>query len=212
MLDSINRVIKYDPWKVQKLIDNVWYMFHKNSYKRSNEMFTWDELQSIYVISDTHFWHRKIKEYCGRPDRWYSTLIDNWNRKVGTDDTVLHLGDFALGNFNRTKAIRSFLNGNIYLVKGNHDRHGKQWYADAGITVIPSFMIQEKSKTIYFTHRPIKTEGFYGINIHGHTHEKGDFVYSPHKNAIYVNMSVEHTNFTPMKFRDIMKATIKYLH
>jgi calcineurin-like phosphoesterase family protein len=177
-------------------------------------VFTWEELQNTYIISDTHFWHRKVKKYCGRPDRWYHTLIENWNNTVGSNDTVLHLGDFSFGSFNRVKTIRSFLNGNIYLIKGNHDRHSKQWYANTGTTVIPSFMIQEGPYTVYFTHRPIKTVDFYGTNIHGHTHQNGDFIYSPYEGAVYINMSVEHIGYRPMKFCDLMslKETNEYLH
>jgi calcineurin-like phosphoesterase family protein len=177
-------------------------------------MFSWEELQNIYIISDTHFWHKNVKKYCGRPFLWATKLIDNWNSTVGPNDIVLHLGDFALSNFDRTKRVVSHLNGNIYMIRGNHDRHGKQWYANTGITVIPSFVIQEGSYTVYFTHRPIRTEGFIGVNIHGHMHEKGDFIYSPYKGAVYINMSVEHIDYRPVKFCDIMllKEINEYLH
>jgi len=48
-------------------------------------------------------------------------LIENWNNKVPKDGIVLHLGDFAWGGFSFWKKIREQLNGDIILIKGNHD-------------------------------------------------------------------------------------------
>lgn len=52
-----------------------------------------------FIISDTHFGHANIIDYCNRPFRdvfdMDETLIRNWNEVVGKDDLVYHLGDFA---------------------------------------------------------------------------------------------------------------------
>ena len=48
-------------------------------------------------------------------------MIDNWNRAVGPEDTVFHLGDFAFAVPSRIKEIASQLNGEIHLIRGNHD-------------------------------------------------------------------------------------------
>ena len=55
----------------------------------------------IWVTSDTHFYHRRILEYeaSSRPfkdiDEMNEELIRRWNKKVGTNDIVFHLGDFS---------------------------------------------------------------------------------------------------------------------
>lgn len=94
-----------------------------------------------YVISDTHFFHKNIIEYCSRPYRnvaeMNQALIDNWNAVVGKDDLVYHLGDFCLIDYNACERagiqkrddkivytfneIRPQLNGQLVLIVGNHD-------------------------------------------------------------------------------------------
>jgi calcineurin-like phosphoesterase family protein len=49
-------------------------------------------------------------------------LIENWNKQVGTNDTVYHLGDFAFLPLADTKAVLRRLNGNKHFIKGNHDK------------------------------------------------------------------------------------------
>ena len=93
-------------------------------------------------ISDVHFshpsqlyFHPKRLEMAGispdelltlpkdevikRHDAW---LIDLWNSEVGKHDFVYHLGDFCLGNRERTEWILSRLNGKKYFIRGNHDK------------------------------------------------------------------------------------------
>ena len=48
-------------------------------------------------------------------------MTDNWNRAVGKDDIVFHLGDFCLGGSAIWAQVRERLNGHIYLCMGNHD-------------------------------------------------------------------------------------------
>lgn len=52
-------------------------------------------------------------------DEW---LINKWNNIIKKKDFVYILGDFCLGNKERTKYILSRLNGRKFLVIGNHDK------------------------------------------------------------------------------------------
>lgn len=57
--------------------------------------------EHTFFTSDTHFNHANIIRFCNRPfkdvEQMNETLIANWNRVVGTNDIVFHLGDFCLG-------------------------------------------------------------------------------------------------------------------
>ena len=96
----------------------------------------------VWITSDTHYHHTNI---CRGITRWRtqdgkipieqtrnfqdldemnSTIVNNINQKVGPNDTLIHLGDFAFGGFDK---IGEFLDRlvckNIHLVLGNHDQH-----------------------------------------------------------------------------------------
>lgn len=84
---------------------------------------------TIFFTSDTHFGHKKILKFCpARGELWASIedhdqgLIDLWNETVGPNDTVFHLGDFAFAGRERIKEILGMLNGEINLIRGNHDK------------------------------------------------------------------------------------------
>lgn len=80
----------------------------------------------LFFTSDTHFGHARINELAGRPfnsvEEMNETLIDNWNSVVRKGDTVIHLGDVALGPIAETLPLVGRCNGRKILVPGNHDR------------------------------------------------------------------------------------------
>lgn len=186
--------------------------------ERTSSIFDSVNIQDVYIISDTHFYHNKIAEYCGRPENWQDMIIENWNSIIGVDDIVLHLGDFAiikgfqLQMYNSTKKemIKNLvdkLNGKIYLIKGNHDRHSVGFFRDTGITLIKKpFVIEYSGEKILFSHKfkPCKSKI---INVHGHWHQKSLFIFKVYKNY-HINMSVEQTMYKPIQFKNLYR----YLH
>lgn len=80
------------------------------------------------VTSDTHVGHKNIAKYSGRPfDNSESTdamddhLINQWNKVVSENETVLHLGDVAMGLLSNTVPLYGKMNGHKLLIPGNHD-------------------------------------------------------------------------------------------
>ena len=80
----------------------------------------------------THFGHANVIRYSGRP--WVMVndmdqgLIDNWNALIKPGGTVYHLGDFCLTV--RVDLIDHWLgqlNGDIRLIRGNHDNWVKRY-------------------------------------------------------------------------------------
>ena len=148
----------------------------------------------IFIAADHHFHHKNIIEYCKRPfktvEEMDNVMIEKWNKKVGKNDLVIHLGDFALGNKEKIKETREKLNGTIILIKGNHDRVNEGF-----IVVRDSIQIGN----LLFSHRPIpKGEVPKGcINIHGHIHEK--------ESLSGINVSVEKTDYDPILLEELEK-------
>lgn len=85
-------------------------------------------MSDIWFISDTHFSHNRVQEFCPntRPqeslDEHDELLIQNWNRLINKRDRVYHLGDVAFGSIAGTEMLLSRLKGDIHLIYGNHDR------------------------------------------------------------------------------------------
>lgn len=81
---------------------------------------------TTYFVSDTHFSHKNILEYCNRPfknvDHMDEEIIRRWNETVEPEDTVYHLGDIALGPIEQSLPKIERLNGYKIAVLGNHDR------------------------------------------------------------------------------------------
>ena len=78
-----------------------------------------------FIIADTHFNHPNIIKYCSRPfinvEKMNETIINNWNKAIGKEDIIYHLGDFAMGSQQEIYELVGRLNGRIRLVMGNHD-------------------------------------------------------------------------------------------
>lgn len=96
------------------------------------------EFYSEFIIADTHLGHKMLVNKGMRELNFEKKLIDNWNQVVNRGNLVFHLGDFALGhykNYSLADSIllwRNKLNGNIILIKGNHDKQPCMWYRKRG--------------------------------------------------------------------------------
>ena len=81
----------------------------------------------VFFTSDLHFGHENAIRFDNRPfktvEEMDAELVRRWNAKVGKGDLVYVLGDmiWKSGNGQAEQLIKS-LNGQIILIKGNHDR------------------------------------------------------------------------------------------
>lgn len=131
-----------------------------------------------WLTSDTHFGHANILRYCPWRQTWASSieehdalLIEAWNRTVQPDDTVYHLGDFALMKRDAIGELRQKLHGRIVLVKGNHDRSGM---VARGFEVVPVVHLAVGALNTCMRHMPesFRVEDWNAADLllHGHTH------------------------------------------
>ena len=86
-----------------------------------------------YFTSDTHFFHKKVIEYCNRPfrdvEQMNEYLVYAWNTVVMEQDAIVNfVGDFSFGTTDQTKEIFGRLKGRKRLIVGNHDKsRTKNW-------------------------------------------------------------------------------------
>ena len=165
----------------------------------------------IYFISDTHFHHHNIINYCNRPfkdvNEMNKIIINNWNNIVTENDTVYHLGDFCLFSDEEIKNIFNKLNGNKILIRGNHDRKSVKFYEEIGFKVLTHAPIILDEYKLMLSHVPLpdaKIKDGY-INLHGHIHNKkiGDDYPKNYSKNKHINLSVVATNYQPVSLNEI---------
>lgn len=165
-----------------------------------------------YFTSDTHFGHANIIRYCNRPYKTASQMDDDiiktWNKTVGKDDWVIHLGDFS---FTPDRYVHS-LNGKIILVRGNHDNSKYNGLFEAVVEGLP---VRIGEFDCYLTHIPIDPSNQYkkgrepdfsilnryDFVICGHTHVDKNNIVSG-KN---INVGVDAWDMAPVSVCRIIK-------
>jgi calcineurin-like phosphoesterase family protein len=166
---------------------------------------------AIYFTSDSHFGHVNIIKYCDRPFQSIyemdETIISNWNSIIKPTDTVYHMGDFGFRNF---KKYLDRLNGNIILIRGNHDRTSE--IRNSKMICHQRINFEYEGYNFLLNHRPIfdgddpykdsdkfvKNVDDYDYIICGHVHEKWK---TKGKN---INVGVDVWDFKPISIDDIL--------
>ena len=131
---------------------------------------------ALFFTSDTHFGDPRALRFDHRPfpdlDAHDAGLIERWNTAVGPDDTVWHLGDFALGPPpERVAAIFAALHGEKHLITGNNDAPDTlalPWtsvQAYAEMTIDGTLLV-----LCHYAFRTWNGMGKGSIDLHGHSH------------------------------------------
>lgn len=159
---------------------------------------------SAWLISDTHFGHRNIAGYCGRPSYAEERMFDAWHRLVSPRDPIVQLGDLALGHPEAIRLRLAALPGDKFLVRGNRDTGSVASYRDLGFAVIRPFFLDFAGWTASFTHvpRPDLAGLPRHLNVHGHIHER----LLP--SLAHVNCAVEWTGYAPVRIEDLLARRI----
>lgn len=159
---------------------------------------------NTFYIADTHFCHRNIIEFCSRPfkdvQQMNQIMIDNWNSVVKKDDIVVHGGDFSFANKLVSTEIFNALNGQKYLVRGNHDGTVK-WAKSIGFLDVLDYWY---SNRILVWHNPDRIQDFMineeDILLYGHAHNNWKFYL---KNSYCI--SVECIGYIPRRIEEIIR-------
>jgi len=173
-------------------------------------------MAETFFTSDTHFYHEQ--DFLYKPRGFESTeemneaIVERWNSVVHTGDLVYHLGDVVMGHYDVN--ILKRLNGIIVLVRGNHDTDNKlrDIYATGRLAVNTcktSELIKFGKLSLFLCHYPVLTANFddkhfnqHVISLHGHTHQKGNWLF-PDNPFIY-HVGMDSHNSTPVHIDEIV--------
>jgi len=96
-------------------------------------------------------------------------MIEMWNKKVGVNDVVFHLGDFSFSN--NPKKYVDRLNGNIMLVLGNHDNRGMLTGLFPVVTQKYCNVINDQYIVMtHCAHRVWEKSHYNSWHLYGHSH------------------------------------------
>ena len=149
------------------------------------------DVDHTFVTSDHHFrdWQNcPLHEGTEEDEAQHIAL---WNSVVGKDDLVLYVGDFyesvpvtCRGGVADLQDLLGKLNGQIVLIKGNHDKMDDSIYRLAFEDVVTEMRIEEAN--LLLIHVPDRTKLRPGERmIYGHEH-RGDMPLPTTRDSICV--------------------------
>jgi len=141
-----------------------------------------------WFTADLHFNHTNVLEL--QPRQWKNindmnnALIERWNSRVHAGDIVYVLGDFAfpqniLADYegHDIEWILSMLNGQKFLIMGNHDwKNWKQFqdsYQRLFVKTADTMYIKTNSQKIFlshYSHRVWRASVHGSWHLYGHSH------------------------------------------
>ncbi len=160
-------------------------------------------MSRLLITSDLHLGHKNIHKF--RKDLGYSNhdehdrwLYDRIASSINKPDTVYFLGDVAF-NKEWLHAIGNIKCRHKKLILGNHDRDHHT--IEELVEVFDSVDSLLSKRNCWFTHCPIHPDEIRRrhFNIHGHTH--GHCI----DDKRYLNVCVEHTDYKPISFEQLME-------
>ena len=144
------------------------------------------ENKKVWFVSDHHFGHelmRKMRNF-ETIEEHDQTIIDAHNRVVNKGDDVYFLGDFVFKSKRHWEYYTQQLNGNLHLIRGNHDVIGLEgktkgfaWVKDYYELKLPNLLSptwkSDKAISFVLFHYPMYAWHWNNrgsIHLHGHTH------------------------------------------
>ncbi len=168
-----------------------------------------------YFISDTHFFHEPIIEFCHRPfknvEEMNQKLIQNWNDTVKSpNDEVYILGDFVYqGDGEQANTVLKQLRGKKYLIKGNHEDYLNDKNFDQSFFewIKDYYSFEYKRRKFILFHYPIlEWDDYYrdSILLYGHVHNIDVDYFTRMLGGNAVNVGVDMNGYRPISIDEII--------
>lgn len=110
-------------------------------------------------ISDWHYGHNNILAFDNRPfktvEEMNAALVERWNAAVHPGDTVYVLGDMFWCNMQEAISVLNQLNGQVFLIKGNHDRCSDGRFLKKFVKVTEYLEVEDSDRKVVLCHYPI---------------------------------------------------------
>lgn len=178
-------------------------------------------MNKTFATSDLHIGHNR--EFVWE-DRGFSSieehdraLVENWNSLISPEDTVYILGDVMLKDTEYGIPILKSLNGNLHIIRGNHDTEEKiklYLQCDNVLSVDAALYVKYPEVggyTFYLSHYPtlisanhssVKSMKHAVINLFGHTHQTERFFEG---NPYMYCCGLDAHNMRPVDFDEIIE-------
>ncbi|MBP5784492.1 MAG: metallophosphoesterase [Methanobrevibacter sp.] len=158
-------------------------------------------LRHTFIISDHHFGSFKLPILKTYSQKEENRLIKNWNDVIDKDDLVYYNGDFCDGNLDDLCNYFKRLNGQIILIKGNHDIFPDNVYQAIFKNVVNEVILKDLDLTIHHCPGKHKTK----FEIYGHLHRDKDII--RHKKNSFCSC-VQFNDGCPVSLEKVMMKLI----
>lgn len=170
-----------------------------------------ENIKKIWFTADLHLMHENVLKYTNRNfssiKEHDDYIINSINERVGKKDELYILGDVSVTNKKRTENLLHKINGNKYLILGNHDGSIKNSTLFESIDQIKVFSFKSPSYnvSIFLCHYPLvtwsgKPNG--RMHLHGHTH--GRFDNTINGLSFDIGLDSPWTNFRPLNLEEVL--------
>lgn len=181
-----------------------------------------------FYISDWHYGHTNVIAFDNRPfktvDEMNSALVNNWNSFVSKSDMVFVLGDMFWGNATEAAAILRDMNGQKFLIQGNHDRINEV-FRKSFVAVEPYMEVDDNNRHVVLSHYPIpfyknQHSGWY--HLYGHVHNSYEWHMTEHMKTLVedlrqekypmynVGAMIPYMNYTPRTLDEVISGYNKW--
>lgn len=158
----------------------------------------------LFVTSDTFFGRKKAASDRGfnSIEEMNETMIEKWNDKVGENDIVIHLGNFAW-SVNDADDVIDKLNGTILFALGEKDQAILQLAEeDESINIIKEHIVLQDD--VVFCHYPMEVwPGKSSGKYHFHGHHKSN-IKTDLKKMLRVNVCCDNWSLAPIGVQDTL--------
>lgn len=156
-----------------------------------------------FFTADQHYGHSNIIRFCERPfssvDEMDQELIRRHNEVVGTDDVVIHAGDFSFRNARSPQSYLAALNGEHVLIRGSHDR----WLDELAHEILELKIEGQHIVACHYSMRRWPKSHYGSWQVFGHSHGQLEPV------GKQWDIGVDNNDFYPVSFVQLQEIMSK---